>query len=121
MSGVSIKSVTPFDFRSDFEAPAHQAEAEKDRISISLPELAALLEDTRQSTAALVRDEQLKYQADAMRASAASFKTALAQIVQLAQTLENAAITENDRDNAMSQVRTIAAELIDGQGNLFQS
>ncbi|WP_084398144.1 hypothetical protein [Henriciella aquimarina] len=121
MSARPVKSVTPFDFRSDFEAPDTTSTEDDDRISISVSELAALLEDTRRSTAEMLRDEQVQIQADAMRESATALKQALARIVDLVELLEKASLSEETREDALSRVRSIAAELIDGQGNLFQS
>ena len=121
MSAHPVRSAIPFEFRSDFAPPETTSTDEDGTIAISLPELAALLEDTRRSTAEMLRDEQVKIQADAMRESAASLKTALSRIVDLAQILESASFSEETREQALGQVRSIAAELIDGQGNLFQS
>lgn len=115
MSAASVSSVTPFDFRSDFETVAE----EPDKITLRVSELAALLEDTRRSTAELLRDEQIQIQADAMKASSEALRKALTQIVALAELLENASFSEETRTEAMAQVRSLAAELIDGQGNLF--
>lgn len=121
MSARTVSNVTPFDFRSDFTVPEPEKPASDDRISISVSELAALLDQTRESTAQMLRDEQVQIQAEAMKSSAETLKSALMQIVQLAQTLESAALSEDVRADALSQVRNIASELIDGQGNLFHS
>ena len=121
MTARSVKSVIPFEFRSDFEPPAPAQDEENNRLSISIAELAALLEDTRTSTANLIQDEQAKIQAEAMTASAQGLKTALSHIVELAGLLENASLSRDTKQDALKRVRHIAAELIDGQGDLFQS
>lgn len=115
MSSQPVKSVTAFDFRSDFQQPGD----EPGRISLTVGELAALLDDARRTTAEMLRNEQVQQQADAMRASSQALKTALAQIVQLAELLETASFSDEIRDEALTRVRALAAELIDGQGNLF--
>ncbi len=56
-----------------------------------------------------------------MKSTAAALKTALTQIIELVQTLEKSSLSEATREDALSQVRKIASELIDGQGNLFHS
>ena len=121
MSTKPTRKVSPFEFRSDFTAPEPSAADDDDRISIRVSELAALLEDTRNSTAQMLRDEQIKAQAEAMTSTAKALKTALSQIIELAHTLENASLSEEIRDDALGRVRNIASELIDGQGNLFHS
>ncbi|WP_300395959.1 hypothetical protein [Henriciella sp.] len=117
MSRKPVSSVTPFDFRSDFDTPAPN----ESQVTMTVSELAALLDDARRSTAEMLRDEQVKLQADAMRDSAESLKAALRQIVELAELLESSTLSEETRDEAVDRVRAVAAELIDGQGNLFQS
>ena len=122
MSTRAVKSVVPFEFRGDFEAPAPAPPAdEEERVSLNIAELAALLEDARSGAAELVRDEQVQIQADAMRDSAQALKSALANIVELAQILEKASISDDVRQDALTRVRHIATELVDGQGDLFQS
>ncbi|MEM5518421.1 hypothetical protein WNY37_15805 [Henriciella sp. AS95] len=119
MSQSKRTTVTPFGFRSDFSAP--EDAQQETRISISVAELAALLEDTRQSTAALIRNEQVEQQAEAIRSTTQQLKAALAQIIDLAETLERIDLSEADRQDINTQVSRIASEMIDGQGNLFQS
>lgn len=115
MSTRPVTSVSPFDFRSDFEPPGN----EPGRITLGIEDLAGLLEDARRTTADMLRDEQVKLQAEAMKASAEALKTALSQIVELAHLLEESSFSEETRTEALTRVRLLAAELIDGQGNLF--
>ena len=119
MSETRITSVTPFEFRSDFAAPA-PAPAGPEKISLSIQELAALLDDTRQSTLRMVRDREAQARNQSMERSSDALRVALLQIVELANALEKAPISEAMREDAKARVRKIAAELIDGQGNLFQ-
>ena len=121
MSRSAIQSLAPFEFRSDFAAPAPAPQTPDDRITISVGELAALLDDTRESTARLLRDDQVRQQAEAMQASSEALRSVLLKIVELANALEKASISEPLRSDAKDRIRKIAAELIDGQGNLFQS
>ena len=121
MSTAKVQTMSAFEFRSDFAPPEPAAPAQDDRITISVAELAALLDDTRQSTERLVRDKEARIRADAMERSTDSLRIALLQIVELANALEKAPISEEMREDAKARVRKIASELIDGQGNLFQS
>lgn len=120
MTTARVQSVSPYEFRSDFTLP-EPPPPQDDRIAISMSELAALLDDTRQSTARLVRDKEARIRAAAMTQSSDALRVALLQIVELANALEKAPISETLREEAKARVRKIAAELVDGQGNLFQS
>ncbi|WP_018147977.1 hypothetical protein [Henriciella marina] len=119
MSAAPLQSVSPFEFRSDFAAP-DLSPAKPDRINVSVTELAALLDDTRQSTLKMVRDREAKSRNMAMERSSDALRVALLQIVELANALEKAPVSETVREDAKARIRKIAAELIDGQGNLFQ-
>ena len=111
-----ISSLSPYVFSSDFAAPEPKTE---DTISVRIEDIAALLADTRESTAALVRDDTLKAAAEQLRDTSTDLRRALATIVDLAAHLETAAIDEYDRQTALASVRKLAATLIDHQGDLF--
>lgn len=110
-----LATVTPFEFRSDFDTSPKPA----DQVTLSAGELAALLDDARRSAAEMLRDEQVQLQADAMRQSAETLRAALARIVDLAELLESSALSTETKTDALSRVRALAAEIIDGQRNLF--
>jgi hypothetical protein len=111
-----IESLKPFPFESDFSAPKAD---DPNLITMSAMDLAALLADTRESTAALVRDETLSAESERIANVADNLKQALTAIVHLAAHLENAAIDEADRQQALHNVRRLASTLIEGQGELF--
>lgn len=119
MSAARQLTVTPFEFRSDFSAPA-PVPVGPEKIAISIAELAALLEDTRRSTLDMVRDREAKARNAAIERSSDALRIALLQIVELANALEKASISEAVRQDAKARIRKIASELVDGQGNLFQ-
>ena len=115
MSRRIATNVVPFEFRSDFDT----AQKRDDQVTLSAAELAALLDDARRSTAELLRDEQVQLQADTMRESSETLRAALTQIVALAELLESSALSADTKTDALSRVRALAAEIIDGQRNLF--
>ncbi|RIJ23375.1 hypothetical protein D1224_03650 [Henriciella barbarensis] len=119
MSAARQQTVTPFEFRSDFSAPAPPPTG-PEKIAISISELAALLDDTRRSTLDMVRDREAKARNAAIERSSDALRIALLQIVELANALEKASISESVRQDAKARIRKIASELVDGQGNLFQ-
>ena len=111
-----IENLKPFPFESDFSAPKPD---DPNVITMSAMDLAALIADARDSTAALVRDETLSAESKRLASVADSLKDALTAIVNLAAHLENAAIDETDRATALHNVRRLASTLIEGQGELF--
>ncbi|WP_084420010.1 hypothetical protein [Henriciella litoralis] len=121
MTKTEVSGLRPFEFQSDFSPPAPPPAPADDRILISVAELAGLLDDTRNNTAKLVRDRYVQQQTEAMKQSSASLRTALIKVVELADALEKATLSSEVRAEAKSKIRQIAAELVDGQGNLFQT
>lgn len=115
----AVKSVTPFDFRSDFcAAPPAQVDADP-AVSLTTPELLQMLAEARAEGAAMA-------QADAARADLAHLQTAtnalneaLANLVALTGHLEACAYEEGFSERAHALVRATARTILDGQGDLF--
>ena len=115
----AVKSVTPFDFRSDFcAAPPAQVDADP-AVSLTTPELLQMLADARAEGAAMA-------QADAARADLAHLQTAtnalneaLANLVALTGHLEACAYEEGFSERAHALIRATARTILDGQGDLF--
>ncbi|MEM6535060.1 MAG: hypothetical protein AAF613_05400 [Pseudomonadota bacterium] len=111
-----IDTFRPFAFETSFQ-PAPKNDPEW--LKMSTADLAALLAETREATAALVRDETLSAQTEHLQKISGQLRECLALIVNLAAHLESAAIDEHDRQNALANVRKLAQTLIAGQGELF--
>ncbi len=111
-----IEALQPYRFESDFNPASHGA---ADTVALTAPDIAALLAEARESTAALVRDDTLKATSDRLEAVSANLHEALSAIVRLAAHLEKASIDEHDRTMALDNVRHLARTLIDEQGELF--
>ncbi|MEM1088178.1 MAG: hypothetical protein AAGH90_10635 [Pseudomonadota bacterium] len=115
-----IQRLTPFPFDSDFQFVS-PPEDETGTILMTAEELAALLADTRDSTATLVRDDTLKAHAEHAEKITDDLKSALERIVDLAAHLDTASLAEEDRKVALESVRRLASTLIDGQADLFDA
>jgi K+-sensing histidine kinase KdpD len=111
-----VEQLKPFRFESDFSAPSAPSD---DTLTLTSADLAALLAETRQATADLVRNDTLGAEAERLNAISEDLKSALSAIVNLASLLEKAAIDEHDRRLALNSVQHIARTLVDGQGELF--
>ena len=113
-----LAKLAPFPFDPGFNPPQPQADTQGD-IVLTADELAALLAETRDGTAALVRDETLSAQAEQLQTVSAEMKSALGLVVDLASHLDTATLDEHDRSIALAKVRRLAATLIEGQTDLF--
>lgn len=111
-----VEKITPFPFASDFSAPAPDA---PETVSMTPQDLALLLSDAQSSGASIARNDTLAEQAELLAKTSGDLKKVLIGIVDLAAHLQQAAIDENDRNEAMDRVRRLAAVVIEGQGDLF--
>ncbi|MEO0607262.1 MAG: hypothetical protein AAFY82_03465 [Pseudomonadota bacterium] len=111
-----IDKIEPFPFASDFSAPqTHGPET----VSITAQDLALLLSDAQAGGAAIARNDALAAEAERLARTSEDLKKVLTSIVDLAAHLEQAAIDESDRNDALQRVRRLAAIVIEGQGDLF--
>jgi len=111
-----VENIKPFPFASDFSAPQPD---ETDTVRMTPQDLALLLSDAQASGASIARNDALAAEAGKLAQTSDDLRTVLASIVDLAAHLEQAAIDETDRQDALERVRRLAAVVIEGQGDLF--
>ena len=115
----AVKSLEPFDFRSDF-TPVGPGAAEPDLpVRMTTPELLQMLADARAEGAASVRIEQEKADAERLQSVANALNETLANLVALTGHLEACALEEGFSERATALIRATARTVIDGQGDLF--
>jgi hypothetical protein len=111
-----VEKIEPYPFASDFSAPKPD---EADTVRMTPHDLALLLSDAQASGASIARNDALAAEASKLAQASDDLKKVLAGIVDLASHLEQAAIDETDRKDALDRVRRLAAVVIEGQGDLF--
>lgn len=124
MMNRAVKSLQPFEFRSDFRAFANEdtapAETEAEgQITLTGHELAELLSFARSE--GIAEALQLQNQEDSKRLSGVTSKLneALANLVALAEHLENVGAGSDIADTSLQLINAAAKRIIDGQGDLF--
>ena len=99
----AVKSVTPFDFRSDFSARAPAPV------------------EARAEGAASVRTEEARAETERLQGVTNALNEALANLVALTGHLEACAYDEGFSDRAHALIRATARTILDGQGDLFDA
>jgi hypothetical protein len=118
----AVKSLQPFDFRSDFNP---QPEPEvftppvEEKITLSAPDLAMLLTEARAEAHAAAMSLKHDEQAARLKQLTENLTEALANLVSLAQHLETSAYSDGFRQSALRLVTATAQRIVDGQGDLF--
>ena len=112
-----IGQLRPYSFSSAFVVASEPPDPED--LKISVGDLSALVTQTQITTASLVRDETLSAEAAKLEQASENLTTAPSGIVRLAAQLERAALSPEDRSEALQNVRDIARTLVDGQADLF--
>ncbi len=115
----AVKSVTPFDFRSDFRADA-PVEVELDPpVKLTTPELLDMLAEARAEGAATARAEVARAESERLQDVTNALNEALANLVALTGHLEACAYEEGFSERAHALIRATARTILDGQGDLF--
>ncbi|WP_291074935.1 hypothetical protein [Hyphomonas sp.] len=115
----AVKSVTPFDFRSDF-SPAQPVQADPDpAVSLTTPELLQMLAEARAEGAEMAKAEAARADLAHLQTATNALNEALANLVALTGHLEACAYEEGFSERAHALVRATARTILDGQGDLF--
>lgn len=122
MTQRAVKSVQPFEFRSDFTRapePEQPAPATEGQLTLTGPELAHLLSEARsEGLAEAARLESLQAE-ERLQAVTQSLNDALTDLVSLARHLEAGAYEGLDIAVALDLINATAQRIVDGQGDLF--
>ena len=119
MTRTAVKSVTPFEFRSDFKAPEPQATQDVDTVAVSANELAELLANARNEGMAAADARHDKDTADKLTAMSAQLKAALEQLLKLAHCLDETALPPETETDVKQLLAAACAHIVNGQGDLF--
>lgn len=118
----AVKSLQPFDFRSDFApqpAPEVPALPVEEKITLSAPDLAMLLTEARAEAHAAAMAMKHDQQNAHLQQVTENLTEALANLVSLAGHLEASAYSDGFRETALHLVTATAQRIVDGQGDLF--
>jgi hypothetical protein len=118
----AVKSLQPFDFRSDFAfepAPPALPQPDEDKVNLSGHDLAMLLTEARAEAYAMAMSQRNEAQSARLQRVTENLTDALANLVSLASHLEASAYAEGFKLSALDLVTATAQRIVDGQGDLF--
>ncbi len=118
----AVKSLQPFDFRSDFTPPPEPDVPTlpvEEKITLSAPDLAMLLTEARAEAHAAAMSLKHDEQNARLQQVTDNLTEALANLVSLAGHLESSAYSDGFRESALRMVTATAQRIVDGQGDLF--
>ena len=122
MTQRAVRSLQPFEFRSDFTlppSPVQPAALAEGQLALTGPELARLLSEARSEGLAEAA-RLLSIQSDErLQAVTLKLNDALADLVILARHLEAGAYEGRDMAASLDLINATAQRIIDGQGDLF--
>lgn len=120
MTDRAVKAVTPFDFRADFgPQPEEFVEAEPARVSFTGEEVAGLIAQVRAETLAEVAAMKAEAESERLSKVTGEVRRALGEVVQLMSLIEAARFDTETEERLRGAVESLAARLVDGQGDLF--
>lgn len=115
----AVKSLEPFDFRSDFTVVEPEIIEDDPPVKLTTPELVQLLAEARAEGAASVREDQARAETERLQGVTNALNEALANLVALTSQLEACAYEEGFTQRAVELITATARTIIDGQGDLF--
>lgn len=109
-------SIQPFEFQSDFSAPQ---KAEPGRVEMPAEDFASLLAQARAEGLIEGRASTASEEAERMDAASDKFRSALSDLLKLAEHLDASAGIGGAPEEIRALVKAAAQRLVDGQGDLF--
>lgn len=111
-----VESFRPFHFSSDFTSDTNRETG----IAMQQQDLIALISDTRQATAELVRQNAATKTREDLERVNGQLQSALSAILKLTETINGSQFSVREREDAKAALGQIASELVDGQDDLFK-
>jgi len=119
MTARAVKSVTAFDFRSDFGSQAEEVAADPARVSFTGEEVAALITQVRAETLAEVAKMKSVTESERLSAVTAELTQALDEITEVMRLIASSQYHATIEARLRSLIDGAAARIAGGQGDLF--
>jgi len=119
MRRTAVKSVTAFDFQSDFRAPSPPPPETADTVSVTASELAELLANARAEGMAAADARHDVAIAEKLEIMSGQLKSALTELLKLAECLDKATLPLESELQAKQLISTACAHIVNGQRDLF--
>ena len=119
MRRTAVKAVTDFSFQSDFTPPVPPVPETIDTVSVSANELAELLANARNEGMAAADARHDKDTAQKLGTMSKQLKSALGELLKLAECLDKASLPEGAQAQAKQLISTACTHIVSGQGDLF--
>jgi len=115
----AVKTVTDFDFQSDFTAPTAPEADTADTVSVTANELAELLANAGAEGMAAADARHDEETTEKLAAMSGQLKAALGELLKLAECLDKTALPADAETEAKQLISTACAHIVNGQGDLF--
>ena len=119
MTARAVKSVTAFEFRSDFGPQAEEAATEPALVSFTGEEVAALITQVRAETLAEVAKIKTQTESERLSAVTAELTQALDEITEVMRLIASSQYHATTEARLRSLIDGAAARIAGGQGDLF--
>ena len=119
MSRSAVKTVTDFDFQSDFTAPTAPLPETVDTVSVSANELAELLANAHAEGMAAADARNDQETTEKLTAMSGQLKAALGELLKLAECLDKTALPTDAETEVKQLISTACTHIVNGQGDLF--
>ena len=119
MTSRAVKTVSAFDFRSDFGPQPEEIAAEDSRVSFTGEEIAGLIAQVRAETLAEVARLKTETESERLAAVTADLSQALEEIAEVMRLIASTQYHATTEARLRSLIDGAAARIAGGQGDLF--
>lgn len=119
MTSRAVKSVSAFDFRSDFGPQPEEIVADASRVSFTGDEIAGLIAQVRAETLAEVAKLKTETESERLAAVTADLSLALDEIAEVMRLIASTQYHATTEARLRSLIDGAAARIAGGQGDLF--
>ena len=119
MRRTAVRTVTDFDFQSDFTAPTIPAPETEDTVAVTPSELAQLLANARTEGMAAAEARHDSQTTQKLEIMSTQLKAALGELLKLAECLDKASLPLAAETQVKQLISTACAHIMNGQGDLF--
>ena len=119
MKRTAVKTISAFDYQSDFTPPSDPSEADADTVQVTASELAELLANARNEGLSAAQIQFETTHSERLKAVSGELTTALDELMKLAACLDDSLMASSAQHQVRQMITAACTHIVTGQRDLF--